>query len=467
MKDRQPPFIVETQPELSKKIGRRPLHIDRIKKALADELHEKRTAVKKRGELLHSQKDLTKQREILLQRLEQLAERINEIEGGNKMLLQEIEAVREEKDSLDHELTQTDLELSRQTRDWRDAVATVRRVAIERLSYHTEKILQSWEQLEFSTDDVRRFFSEEFLSRLDVDAYAKLMRRFPSEMITHVTRQGVRDHAGGAFHTTGLNTFSDGFVNILRARRLHSLLGKCTTQEMKEGAVVAYLTQEDCKTKEEALSWIRSMTNAESQGTPGVYSDDTAIHVATEHVADNLYGAEHGNEIFFAFPSIFIAANYAYSGNLTKSDESYWNDQWIWTQEHRGIPIDAGIVFIPAATRVDPTTGSRYALDKNKKSIRATDGALTLAPDTVSSREYWESFFKTHPALRPSKIVYYEGDDPTAALNTWRDSHGIEKRTADGRLPIENRADRNSPIALHGADRFRSIAAEVIEKHFK
>ncbi|PIW93240.1 MAG: hypothetical protein COZ87_02390, partial [Candidatus Moranbacteria bacterium CG_4_8_14_3_um_filter_43_15] len=93
-------------------------------------------------------------------------------------------------------------------------------------------------------------------------------------------------------------------------------------------------------------------------------------------VADSFYGSERNNEVFFAFPSALIASQYEFSGNLSKVEfnaytDSYDNDQYIWPDIEKGLPIDAGIAFIPEDAKVDFKTGSKYELDQNKKPVPA------------------------------------------------------------------------------------------------
>jgi hypothetical protein len=261
-----------------------------------------------------------------------------------------------------------------------------------------------------------------------------------------------------------------------------------------------------------------------------------------------------------------------FRGDLTKAGGGYWNDQWVWANEERGMNLDAGIVFIPKDAKVDTTTGSRYALDENRRPIVredlrtslqtlvASDGfsdfardfistdRLNLALDkagreaaiekelprfhraleqdfgltdsvlrdavlqsknlrglsyglgvekgrvgdidsqiegvlreemlwfteakkTTTSKEYWETYFKNNPEKKPSKIVYYEGADPTKAFLRWRDQVGIDKQSKrddhDMGFP-ENRPSRSTGghVGNIGIDRFRTLAQKVIDARY-
>ena len=437
---------------------------------------------------------------------------------------------------------------------------------------------ERWANSEYTKEDITKYFTEERLASLSIDDYALLLRRFPSEMVAHVTRQGIRDHFGHIFHSVGVGRYADGFMKMVEDGRLRSPLGVYLVESAKEEAIAKFLSLDRFETKEEAVAYLDRMTNPQFQGEPGSYVDRTAIHFATEEVADTYYGSEKGNEIFIVYPSAFIASQYYFHGQLTEGGGGYWNDQWIWANEERGMDLNAGIVFIPEEARVDRNTGSRYKLDENKNPIINTEYKLALrrvidspdfydfadrvmgitghfkanwdldelnqtqydrqllqqlepfrqrleqefkitdprlqfaifdyqtllslklkkkseergkedpfrgvdsviegilsnmgilyeeAEDTISSKEFWENYFNTHPDKRPAHIVYYKGKDPTGALYEWRKKHGIIKKAGSKELGFKERmVQRNSPEATVGLERFKTIALRVIEDYF-
>lgn len=420
---------------------------------------------------------------------------------------------------------------------------------------------KKWENSEYSKEDVTKYFSEEHLASLSVKDYALLLKRFSGKIVAHVTRQGVRDHTGMIYHTGGSGEYADGFMKIAQDGRLRSPLGIQLIEKEKEKALQKYLRLDTFKTKEDALEYVNIIYDSQSQGDPGSYTDKMAVHFATEEVADHLYGSERANEIFIAYPSEYIASQYYFSGQLTRSEGGQWNDQWVWANEERGMDLDAGLVFIPADAKVDKKTGSRYELDENKmpiinqkyknlvrkfadspnfdeisnkvleefgnrdwekrlKSFRKIlekdfgieDERLQTAvldysglreiknekeflsengredplhtinatiqemmreqgilyvevKDTISSKDFWENYFKENPGNRPSKVVYYEGGDPTAALNNWKPA---EKNIKDKSLGFsERKVLKDSPQATSGMDRFASLAKKVINDYFE
>lgn len=421
-----------------------------------------------------------------------------------------------------------------------------------------------WAESDYTKEDISTYFTENYLSSLALDDYALLLKRFPSNMVAHVTRQGIRDHFGHNEHSAGVGQYNDGFMQILKKGRLQSSLGIYLAEGLKEKAIEEFLNKgvglNNFDSKEKALEWLSDFTAPEEKKRTFMrvganYADRDAIHFATSEVADSYYGSERGNEIFFAFPSTHIASQYYFGGNLAEHGGGTWNDQWVWANEHRGISINAGLVFIPEDARVDSLSGSRYELDKDKRPVvdeekmelllqllnlpqletiiqdiryashdselknniinslrimlsekigiiderlqreiftitsleelsqaknnnldfRETVESILMragllyreAKNPISSKDYWENYFEQHPEQKPSKLIYYKGGDPTAALHRWPANKGIKKTTDDPSIGFsEKQRDSYSPEATTDMDRFRSIATKVIENYF-
>ena len=230
---------------------------------------------------------------------------------------------------------------------------------------------EKWATSEYTQEDITTYFSEENLASLSPEDYALLLKRFPSEMVAHVTRQGIRDHIGHMYHTGGEGAYADGFMKMVEDGRLRSPLGVYLIESEKEQAIAKFLDLDSFKSKEEALTYLATMTGVR-QGQ-GSYADRMAVHFATEEVADCYYGSEKGNEIFVAYSSAYIASQYYFSGQLNKSGGGYWNDQWVWANEERGMDLNAGLVFIPEEAKVDRKTGSRYELDENRNPVKNSE----------------------------------------------------------------------------------------------
>lgn len=340
---------------------------------------------------------------------------------------------------------------------------------------------EKWVGSKYTKEDIQRYFSEDYLSKLSLADYILLLRRFPSEMVAHVTRQGIRDHIGFLYHMKGAGEYMDGFMQIIADGRLRSPLGIYLTEGAKEAKIAEFFRNRGCKTREEVSSMLRSFLDR-SQGSPGSYTDTMAIHLATQEVADHLYGSETGNEIFLAFPAALIASQYYFSGQLAEDPTRKYeipfgehNDIWVWANEERGININAGLVFIPEDARVDPNTGSKYELDENKNPIlfRKHNGKPIFkeATTTITSKDFWEKYFTEHPDKRPTKVIYYRGGNPTASLNLCLEQAGIQKKSEGGKEAMylgfpEHARNANSKPAKEGITRFRSIAQQVCKEYF-
>jgi len=231
---------------------------------------------------------------------------------------------------------------------------------------------EKWARSEYKKEDIIKYFSEEYLASLSLEDYILLLRRFPGEMVAHVTRQGIRDHVGHMYHTAGEGAYTDRFMKMVEDGRLRSPLGVYLVESEKEQAIARLLHLDNFKTKEEALDYLSRLTEGR-RGVGSKYVDRMAIHFATEEVADIYYGSERGNEIFIAFPSAHIASQYYFSGQLNEDGGGYWNDQWVWANEERGMDLNAGLIFIPEEARVDRKTGSRYELDESGNPIENSE----------------------------------------------------------------------------------------------
>lgn len=227
--------------------------------------------------------------------------------------------------------------------------------------YDGEK--EKWAKADYNPEDLEQQFTEEHLSSLVVDDYATLMKRFPGEMLTHVTRQGIRDHADSFWHSAGVGAFQNGFKEMLANGKLRSSLGIALQEHNKEEAMVKFLHLDDLQSREDALVMHKNKFDY-SMASGDAFADSAAVHLASENVMDSMYGSERGNEIFIAYPSAYVASQLNYGGKGTLADRnlSQHNDKWVYTKDHEGMPLDVGLVFIPEDAKVDPQTGSRYKI---------------------------------------------------------------------------------------------------------
>lgn len=244
----------------------------------------------------------------------------------------------------------------------------------------------------------RELLVPEVLESLSTEEYIALWRRLNPYFLSHVTHQGFRDHNAMFYHSGGLQQFHEGFVSVLGdEKQLRPPLAINGLRTRDEVSVRAYLNRWvlEAPNQQEAEDRFNKLLHFSLASAPH-YPDKTAVHLATQLVADEFYGGERGNEIFFLFPSDIIASQYNFAFNGWEKDftkpqsETKWNDVFVWpvTVDNPGIPVDTGFVFLPENTPVDPDTGSKYASE-----VRIIDGKeqRVLVEDTnlVNTFQEW------------------------------------------------------------------------------
>lgn len=267
------------------------------------------------------------------------------------------------------------------------------------------------ETIPLSNEEKRELLRPEVLAELSTDEYIALWRRLNPHFLSHVTRQGFRDHNAMIYHSAGLQEFHDGLTSVLRDQKLlrPPMAVRDGLLARDEASIRKFL--EDwalqAEDEEEAKKRLNAQLN-HSLATAPNYPDKTAVHFAAQIVADGYYGGESNNEVFFLYPSDVLASqhDYAFNGwekNFTKpQSETKWNDVFVWpsTLDNPGIPVDAGVVFLPKNTPVNPETGSKYAskvktVDGKEKRVMVEDEKL------VSTFVEWaENLTDESPAIQ-------------------------------------------------------------------
>ncbi len=332
----------------------------------------------------------------------------------------------------------------------------------ELLAEFYEQLAREYEEIPLTKEEIEREFSAENLSKLPLNDYVKLLRRVPARFVTHVTRQGIRDHV--SHHYSGSEQYSGGFEKIIEAGKLQSVLeqylqGVVTRDVVKQVLSDHLKIPQDFDTVEEAREHIDDFLNRSRSNmlVSSEIADQRALHVAMDHVADDFYGGERGNEIFFAYPTAYVAAhNYlapqktAFRKGLELNAEersSEYNDFWIRNKKNGAgeLPVDAAIVFIPENAAVDPKTGSRYALGPDRKPLPNTDQIEKLKKIIAS------------PEMKVLWPKMYE------RITDYRNALG-KKRADEDRLAML-RNEKAGMYTLSGAeDDVRRSTAELEEK---
>lgn len=509
----------------------------------------------------------------LTQRLETLVVKLKNVVGlGDKQsvaLQDEISAIKSEKDAFYAQSFAIEDEL-KSLKEKQAGIPNPKQL----FEAYYEKVATQ----PLSNEQKRELLKPEVLSSLSTEEYTALWRRLNPHFLSHVTRQGFRDHNGMFYHSAGMQDFHNGFLGVMQDERLlrpPMALGELKTRD--EASIRKWmgdwaLGAED---EEKAREKLNSLLHFHLASAPK-YPDETAVHFAAQIVADSYYGGESSNEVFFIYPSDVLASQHAFAFNgwekdLTKpQSETKWNDVFVWphTVDNPGITIDAGMVFLPEKTLVDPETGSKYAseikvVDGQEKRVMIEDSALIdsfvewgkkldetsplkqaftaykeernyhrqqdmrescfaafvrdlqglgfrtdaaaalankvigemyyrevfddeilqgvirdsgahwkRAENTVSAKEYWESFFAKNPNLRPKHIEYYDGD-PTTAVLEFQQQNNIgraDTSKTDGQLlgfddnhVLDMEKDSRSNV---GYDELVATADKIIKDHY-
>jgi hypothetical protein len=247
-----------------------------------------------------------------------------------------------------------------------------------------QKLLEAYyekmETLPLTNAEKRELLKPELLAELSMDEYIALWRRLNPHFLSHVTRQGFRDHNAMVYHSAGLREFHNGLVSVLEDEKMlrPPMAVRDGLRARDEVSVRQFLESYVLKagTEEEAKERLNAQLNF-TWATAPHYPDKTAVHFAAQIVADGYYGGEQNNEVFFLYPSDVLASQHHFAFNGWEKDftkpqsETKWNDVFVWPSslDNPGISVDAGVVFLPENTPVDPETGSKYASE-----IRIVEG---------------------------------------------------------------------------------------------
>jgi len=228
-----------------------------------------------------------------------------------------------------------------------------------------------------SNEKKRALLKPEILADLTMKEYITLWRRLNPQFLTHITRQGFRDHTGMNWHNAGLYDHQNGFVSVLKnGKKLIPPWGTIGLKDYEEEAVDEWLKIQGVlgeKSEKGAIARFEKIVGGKSISGVPKYPDKMAIHFMAGVVGNDYYGGEKDNEAFFVFPTDIVASQYNFhiyqrEKSLVENDTGLmgnlaWNDVYVWPGKNGAIKltIDAGIVFLPKDTLVDRKTGSVYA----------------------------------------------------------------------------------------------------------
>jgi hypothetical protein len=273
-------------------------------------------------------------------------------------------------------------------------------------------LLPEYQEKKSGLEKLKSVFSFEAIKSISTENYIDLLRQHPSDMLTHVIRQGMRDHAGSMWHTSGLNEKYNGFERLLASGGIKSVLGRDMEGVSFDGMVRKFCKIDLVTDRFSALNSVK-LSLEHTVGHSNQYADRSSVHFASSVVMDQMYGGETGNEIFFVVPAVVAGSNFKYSGKIEGGSQDQNNDVWVHADPAKGVELDTGFCFIPKDAKVSPLDGSRYN----------NDGSQVI--DSISSQEYWEGYF-AQMGTKPKHVIYYNSSlTPTQALQRWSEENGI------------------------------------------
>lgn len=300
------------------------------------------------------------------------------------------------------------------------------------------------------------FFTAEKLEKLSTEELMELWRAGSPYYLSHVTRFGFRDHNAMIYHSGGMGKFHEGGLNMMSDKRVRPPIYLDGLKDIEPDTIKAYLEKYqvfDKPNQEEAFKYFKSLMEWSLASAPK-YPDKTAVHFGAQRVLDAYYGCEADNEIFCVFPADFIASqtNFAFNGwqkTFTScQSEDKWNDVFAWTGDREGISLDAGLVFLPAKTLVDPETGSRYA------STEVKDETGKMVRDRIKSSESQKNLLTWWEKEKPNLEVLYQQIKSTQEFYSKRDlQNNFESIIKAGLLSL-------------GANRVSYEATYIIQQYF-
>lgn len=184
-----------------------------------------------------------------------------------------------------------------------------------------KKMIESYyekaSEIPLTNQEKRDLLKPEVLAELSTEEYVALWKRLNPHFLTHVTRQGLRDHTGCdpmVSHLSNYNSFVNGFTDVMKnEKRIYPPLARIGLKDRDETTVKIFLSKYvlQAENEEEALKRFDS-TLHQSMGEAPTYPDRTSTHLAAQIVSDIYYGGETNNETFFVYPSDVLASQYPF-----------------------------------------------------------------------------------------------------------------------------------------------------------
>ena len=343
-------------------------------------------------------------------------------------------------------------------------------------SEYQEKFNQLLNNCPLTSKERAKYLSTEAMEQMPLEDYLILLKRLSGEAFYHVTRYGARENtfmSTGGGHTQGEGEFVDGFTPLLKDGHINSCTATVIADKERARSLIS---SEFLKAAKEKGSPVAEVVEEilSSYGNSQAFLDRESTHFSYGKELHKMYGSEDAYKLYFYYPVEYILQNDFFhstrESQLNIGNGYYNNDQGIKQQYNdfeifnfgEGVSINAGILCITGDAPVDPETGSKY-LFKDGKPVHNEKGEFTKPAKTVSSKEYWENYFKLHPELKPSKIIYGDYYSSTYKQNqdlqNWAQTKEIHRQD-------ENKNQEFIDYRRDTKEQLRKIFTDIVQEEF-
>jgi len=322
-----------------------------------------------------------------------------------------------------------------------------------------------------------KYLSTEAMEKMPLDDYLVLLKRLSGEAFYHVTRYGVRENtfmSTGGGHTQGEGKFVDGFSPLLKDGHINSCTATVIADKERARSLISSEYLEEAKKKGTPVAEVVEKIMS-SYGNSQAFLDRESAHFSYGKQLHGMYGSEDAYKLYFYYPVEYILQNdFFHSTRESQIDIGrgyYDNDQGIKQQYNdfeifnfgEGVSINAGILCITGDAPVDPETGSKYLVKEGKPACNEK-GEFIKPEKTITSKEYWENYFKLHPELKPSKVIYGDYYSSTYKQNqdlqNWAQTKKINQQDEEKNQEfIAYRRDTNEQL--------RKIFTSIVQEDFE
>ncbi|MFA6917486.1 MAG: hypothetical protein WC285_01445 [Candidatus Gracilibacteria bacterium] len=214
-------------------------------------------------------------------------------------------------------------------------------------------------------------FTETSQEKAPLVEFLQRLKASKGHYFGNIVHQGIRDHSAMGEHSGNEGEYSNEMEQIIESAHMKSEIRRLIEDEkalLKACEKIREIQEkESCNTQSaiERFIFLNFITGGESWQQ---LTDSLAIHFSSNHILDNYYGTETGNECFVLIPEDLTLQTRQYwsRGHIQEDLDTQYNDVYIWpTGENPGkISTNGALFFIPRDNQVEKSSGSTYQTDK-------------------------------------------------------------------------------------------------------